>query len=228
MLVARPADVGGDTLVDYDDDEQTRAASRPHAPHDGVATLDFDEAADLFSDAQGGGNFEDATRMHGHPLAIAPPARHAPMSDPFAGIRRGGDTMPIEDVASPLAAHDMTTPRVRGRAGRTLVADADGGNATLPVITATPISPVRPVAFAPIAPAEGDDTLPINHPPVAALAPIAPQRIAPTVATPPSDHTSQLPIVTANEHDRGFYIRLAAVTIVGGVVVGVVITLMLR
>lgn len=232
--LVRPADVGGDTLVDYDDDEQTTAAP-PARLRDGSDTLGIDDGADLFAAAHAVAARDEGTLMFD--VARAPAdawtrddaMRGQHTSDPFGGLRRpGGDTMPLDDLASPLAASAPDATRRKGRADMTLTPGRE--EATLPIVGKVRASGARPVPFAPVAPTEGGDTLPLEHPPIAAMTPIVPRVGAPPIVAPAPvvDRTAQLPAVADEGRDRGFYVKLAAATIAGGVVLGVIVTVLLR
>lgn len=237
MFTATIADVGGDTLVDYDDDEQTSAAGARHL-RPGGETLAIDEAMDLFAGARPDARDRNAltigdgaTTTPGFskaPADLTPPLPHT--GDPFTAMRRlGGDTIPLDDVASPLAISSAPTPSAP-RPDLTLVPGREP--ATLPLDGGAPMPIARHAPFVPVSPHEGGDTLPLDHPPAAALAAISPVRAAPVpfpqVTPPRPDRTAQIPALTEEHHDRAFYLKFAAATITGGVVLGVIVTALLR
>lgn len=227
------ADAGADTLTDLDDPTTTAPLPPPARSGAGGETLALDAPSQGFGAPSAPSPnqtiaIEDEPPTHVQPRARrSAPADVDDARDPFAHARRvGGDTMPIDDVRSPLVS--PLTPV----APRSPAFDDDSRQPTLAVgVRERPAAFTPPPPFSPHPPVtphlgEGGDTLPLERPPPAALVrPIAPApRPAPRVA---ADETAPLPALDDEASERSFYLKVAVAVVLGGATLGFLASMML-
>lgn len=227
------ADVGADTIADLDDPSATAPLPPPVGPAVGGDTLALDAPSSDFGAISGPAPDRTMAFEEGPPTHVQPQVRRSSPAavddtrDPFAHARRvGGDTMPIDDVRSPLVS------QLKPAAPQPPAFVDDSRLPTLPMgVRGRPVPSSPPPAVSPRPPlgphpGDGGDTLPLDGPPPAALIrPIAP--IPRPVPRPSADETAPLPALDVGASERTFYLKVAVAVVLCGAALGFLASMML-